>query len=50
MRVRWLIEALGKVLVYYYTYDGGLAVSPDGCDGKGVPFVDAVADCELQQL
>ncbi|XP_043700421.1 omega-hydroxypalmitate O-feruloyl transferase-like [Telopea speciosissima] len=48
--------ALAEVLVHYYPFAGRIAENDsDGklkidCTGEGVPFVEAVADCELEVL
>ncbi|KAM0937923.1 putative omega-hydroxypalmitate O-feruloyl transferase [Dioscorea sansibarensis] len=52
---RVIKDALAKVLEYYYPCEGTLTVSQEGklivrCDGRGVPFVEAVADCDLDAL
>ena len=51
-----ITDALGRVLVHYYPFQGSLVVSTD--DGRlsvrndrhGVPFVVADADCELKEV
>ncbi|WOK96635.1 hypothetical protein Cni_G05342 [Canna indica] len=48
-------EALSKVLVHYYPLAGRLAVSSEGklivdCNGEGAVFVDADADCDMEEL
>ncbi|XP_042499830.1 omega-hydroxypalmitate O-feruloyl transferase-like [Macadamia integrifolia] len=49
-------QALAEVLVHYYPFAGRIAINDsDGklvidCTGEGVPFVEAVADCELEVL
>ncbi|KAJ0981933.1 hypothetical protein J5N97_010188 [Dioscorea zingiberensis] len=52
---RVMKEALAKILVHYYPCEGSLTISQEGklivrCDGSGVPFVEAVADCDLDVL
>ncbi|CAI0381083.1 unnamed protein product [Linum tenue] len=48
-------DALGKVLVHYYPMAGRLVLSPEGkptlnCSGEGVVFVEAEADCGLEDV
>ncbi|KAG8388101.1 hypothetical protein BUALT_Bualt02G0091200 [Buddleja alternifolia] len=48
-------DALSKVLVHYYPLAGRLTISPEmklivDCTGEGALFVEAEADCELEQL
>ncbi|XP_051115662.1 omega-hydroxypalmitate O-feruloyl transferase-like [Andrographis paniculata] len=48
-------DALSKVLVPYYPLAGRLTISPEmklivDCTGEGAVFVEAEAECELQQL
>ncbi|GAV79183.1 Transferase domain-containing protein [Cephalotus follicularis] len=48
-------KALAKVLVHYYPLAGRIRVGPDGkfsvlCTHEGVPFVEAVADCQVDVL
>ncbi|KAL2492207.1 Omega-hydroxypalmitate O-feruloyl transferase [Abeliophyllum distichum] len=48
-------DALSEVLVYYYPLAGRLTISPDmklivDCTGEGVVFVEAEADCKLEDL
>lgn len=48
-------EALAKVLVHFYPLAGSLTISSEGklivkCDGHGVPFVEAVAECAMEVL
>ncbi|OIV95193.1 hypothetical protein TanjilG_21583 [Lupinus angustifolius] len=48
-------EALSKALVYYYPLAGKLITHDDGklrinCNGDGVPFLEASANCELSSL
>lgn len=48
-------DALSKVLVHYYPLAGRLTISPEmklivDCTGEGAVFVEAEADCELEQL
>ncbi|CAI0458383.1 unnamed protein product [Linum tenue] len=48
-------NALSKVLVHYYPLAGRLVVSPEGrfavnCTGEGVVFVEAEADCTLDDV
>ncbi|KAK9279328.1 hypothetical protein L1049_013007 [Liquidambar formosana] len=50
-----LKEALSKVLVYYYPLAGKLKRHSDGklrinCNGDGVPFLEATANCHLSSL
>ncbi|XP_004506141.1 tetrahydroanabasine acetyltransferase-like [Cicer arietinum] len=50
-----LKEALSKALVYYYPLAGKLTTFHDGklginCNGDGVPFLEANANCELSSL
>jgi omega-hydroxypalmitate O-feruloyl transferase len=51
-----VMAALGKVLVHYYPFEGSLVVNAeDGRlsvrnDRRGVPFVVADADCELEEI
>ncbi|KAH6797155.1 HXXXD-type acyl-transferase family protein [Perilla frutescens var. hirtella] len=47
--------ALSKVLVHYYPLSGRLTISPDmklivDCTGEGAVFVEAEAECDLQEL
>ncbi|KAL0355063.1 UNVERIFIED_CONTAM: Omega-hydroxypalmitate O-feruloyl transferase [Sesamum radiatum] len=48
-------NALSKVLVHYYPLAGRLTISPEmklivDCTGEGAVFVEAEAECELQEL
>lgn len=48
-------EALAKVLVHYYPMAGRLTISPEGklivdCTGEGVVFVEAEADCDMEEI
>ncbi|KAE9594219.1 hypothetical protein Lal_00001221 [Lupinus albus] len=48
-------EALSKALVYYYPLAGKIIRNDDGklrikCNGDGVPFLEASANCELSSL
>ncbi|XP_010045742.2 omega-hydroxypalmitate O-feruloyl transferase [Eucalyptus grandis] len=50
-----LRQALSKVLVHYYPFTGSMAMSPEGgfiveLTKKGVPFVEAEADCSMNML
>ncbi|KQK08388.1 omega-hydroxypalmitate O-feruloyl transferase [Brachypodium distachyon] len=49
-----LMEALRRVLVHYYPFQGSLAVNGGRLavrnDRRGVPFVAADADCELEDV
>jgi omega-hydroxypalmitate O-feruloyl transferase len=51
-----IMAALGRVLVHYYPFEGSLVVSADDGrlsvrnDRRGVPFVVADADCELEEI
>ncbi|KAI4383202.1 hypothetical protein MLD38_009069 [Melastoma candidum] len=50
-----LMEALAKVLVQYYPLTGSLVLRPDGefiveLTKKGVPFVEAVANCTMDVI
>ncbi|KAH0450929.1 hypothetical protein IEQ34_021621 [Dendrobium chrysotoxum] len=50
-----LRTSLEKVLVYFYPFDGRLGVDEGGklvvrMNGGGVPFVEAAADCEMEEL
>ncbi|XP_020165075.1 fatty alcohol:caffeoyl-CoA acyltransferase-like [Aegilops tauschii subsp. strangulata] len=51
-----IMDALGRVLVHYYPFQGSLVVSADDGrlsvrnDRRGVPFVVADADCELKEV
>ncbi|XP_018680042.2 omega-hydroxypalmitate O-feruloyl transferase-like [Musa acuminata AAA Group] len=50
---RVLRDALAKVLVHFYPFSGSLTISPEGklivkCDGRGVPFVEAAAECDME--
>ncbi|KAI3424641.1 WD_REPEATS_REGION domain-containing protein [Psidium guajava] len=50
-----LKQALSKVLVPYYPLAGSMAISPEGSfivelTKKGVPFVEAEADCSMDML
>ncbi|XP_038990034.1 omega-hydroxypalmitate O-feruloyl transferase-like [Phoenix dactylifera] len=47
--------ALAKLLVHFYPLAGSLTISSEGklivkCDGHGVPFVEAVAECAMEVL
>ncbi|KAL8456736.1 hypothetical protein ACS0TY_034836 [Phlomoides rotata] len=53
--VQVMKDALSKVLVHYYPLAGRLSISPQmklivDCTGEGAVFVEADADCELQEL
>ncbi|CAN6288564.1 unnamed protein product [Urochloa humidicola] len=48
-------ESLSTVLTSYYPFEGALAVRPDGRLAvrnarRGVPFVEAAADCDLRDV
>ncbi|KAK6118079.1 hypothetical protein DH2020_048166 [Rehmannia glutinosa] len=48
-------DALSKVLVHYYPLAGRLTISPEmkliiDCTGEGAMFVEAEADCGLEEL
>ncbi|KAK9926592.1 hypothetical protein M0R45_023813 [Rubus argutus] len=48
-------EALSKVLVHYYPLAGRLSISTEGklivdCTGEGAVFVEAEANCEMEQM
>lgn len=48
-------DALSKVLVHYYPLAGRLSISPEmklivDCTGEGAVFVEAEADCGLEEL
>ncbi|KAK6148051.1 hypothetical protein DH2020_018963 [Rehmannia glutinosa] len=48
-------DALSKVLVHYYPLAGRLTISPEmklivDCTGEGAVFVEAEAECELEEL
>ncbi|CAL5393638.1 hypothetical protein CsSME_00018719 [Camellia sinensis var. sinensis] len=48
-------RALAKILVHFYPLTGNLRVSSDGkliveCTNRGVPFVEAEADCNMDVL
>lgn len=48
-------ESLAKILVHFYPLAGSLTISSEGklivkCDGHGVPFVEAVAECAMEVL
>ncbi|KAK4395579.1 Omega-hydroxypalmitate O-feruloyl transferase [Sesamum angolense] len=48
-------NALSKVLVHYYPLAGRLTISPEmklivDCTGEGAVFVEAEAECELEEL
>ncbi|KAI3463601.1 hypothetical protein Pfo_020264 [Paulownia fortunei] len=48
-------DALSKILVHYYPLAGRLTISPEmklivDCTGEGAVFVEAEADCELEEL
>ncbi|KAK4769884.1 hypothetical protein SAY87_030416 [Trapa incisa] len=50
-----LKQSLAKALVYYYPLAGALTLDPEGrfivdCNKRGVPFVEAVADCSIHSL
>ncbi|KAE9594223.1 hypothetical protein Lal_00001131 [Lupinus albus] len=50
-----LKQALSKALVYYYPLAGKLVKQPNGkvainCNNDGVPFLEAIANCELSSL
>ncbi|XP_010939233.1 omega-hydroxypalmitate O-feruloyl transferase [Elaeis guineensis] len=52
---RVIKEALAKILVHFYPLAGSLTISSEGklivkCDGHGVPFVEAVAECAMEVL
>lgn len=53
--VEVLKEALSKVLVHYYPLAGRLTISPEGklivdCTGEGAVFVEAEADCSMEDM
>ncbi|KAJ4956909.1 hypothetical protein NE237_013692 [Protea cynaroides] len=48
-------KALAKALVHFYPLAGRFKQDPDGrfmvkCTGEGVPFVEAVANCDLREF
>lgn len=48
-------DSLSKVLVHYYPLAGRLAISSEGkliidCNGEGAVFVEAEADCEIEDI
>lgn len=48
-------SALSKVLLHYYPLAGRLTISPEmklivDCTGEGAVFVEAEAECELEEL
>ncbi|CAM0881438.1 unnamed protein product [Alopecurus aequalis] len=51
-----IMDALGRVLVHYYPFEGSLVVNADDGrlsvrnDRRGVPFVVADVDCELKEI
>ncbi|CAA2966482.1 omega-hydroxypalmitate O-feruloyl transferase-like [Olea europaea subsp. europaea] len=53
--VQVIKDALSKVLVHYYPLAGRLTISPEmklivDCTGEGAVFVEAEADCKLEDL
>ncbi|XP_015897299.3 alcohol acyl transferase 1 allele RGa-like [Ziziphus jujuba] len=53
--VKVIREAIGKALVFYYPLAGRLKEDSNGklmvdCNGKGILFIEADADIELEQL
>lgn len=50
-----LKQSLAKALIHYYPLAGSMALDPEGrlmveCTKKGVPFVEAIADCTIDML